>query len=82
MVTKQCPGKPGSLPVEARPGQAYTPGPGLYGLLRPLFVIQLSGYCGHRTGFQKEFGNFLTAFRASFLLDEESSVDRGIGNSY
>src|SRR5271156_5572659 len=30
------PRKPGSLPVQARPGQAYTPGPRLYGLLRPL----------------------------------------------
>src|SRR5277367_2444277 len=30
------PGKPGNLPVQARPGQAYTAGPGLYGLLRPL----------------------------------------------
>jgi trehalose 6-phosphate synthase len=32
------PGKPGSLPVQVRPGQAYTPGPGLYGLLIPLQV--------------------------------------------
>lgn len=30
------PGKLGSLPVQARPGQAYTPGPELYGLLKPL----------------------------------------------
>src|SRR5271163_618327 len=30
------PRKPGSLPVQARPGQAYFPGPGLYGLLRLL----------------------------------------------
>jgi hypothetical protein len=32
------PRKPGSLPVQARPGQAYTPGPGLYGLLRSLIA--------------------------------------------
>jgi amino acid transporter len=30
------PGKAGSLPAQAQPGQAYTPGPGLYGLLGPL----------------------------------------------
>src|ERR1700728_3531086 len=30
------PGKPGSLPVQARPGRAYTSEHGLYGLLRPL----------------------------------------------
>ena len=32
------PRKPGCLTVQARPGQAYTPGPGLYGLLRPLWA--------------------------------------------
>jgi len=30
------PGKPWRLAVQARPNQAYTPGPGLYGLLRLL----------------------------------------------
>jgi hypothetical protein len=36
------PRKPGSLPVQARPGLAYTPGPGLYGLLRPLYCAELA----------------------------------------
>jgi len=37
------PGKPGNLSVQARPGQAYTAGPGLYGLLRPLSVCLAAG---------------------------------------
>ena len=43
------PGKPGSLPVQARPGQAYTPRPGLYGLLRPLVLLFDDAYTIVRT---------------------------------
>src|SRR5271168_961816 len=37
------PGKPGNLSLQPGQGQAYTAGPGLYGLLRPLSVCLAAG---------------------------------------